>query len=104
MISQENIIVDELLFLFTGVPGNFIVHQPVKHMYEAREFLIAEDLDDALRQIVQQMLPLASNYSIVRRFVEQVDLWSGQVLQALVAGIEMLLKDYYVSTYVSFLS
>lgn len=97
MNSQENIIVDELLYIFAGVPGNYIVHNPVKQTYEARTFLIAEDLDEALKQIVQQMLPLASNYSIVRRFIEQVDMWSGQVLHALVAAIEMLLKDYYVS-------
>ncbi|CAG9091240.1 unnamed protein product [Plutella xylostella] len=93
--SQENIIIEELLYLFSGVPGNFIVHQPVKNLYDPRTFLICEDLDDALKQIVQQMLPLASNYSIVRRFIEQCNMWSGQVLHALVAAIEVLLKDYY---------
>lgn len=45
------------------------------------------------------MLPLASNYSIVRRFIEHCDMWSGQVLHALVAAIEILMKDYYVSVY-----
>lgn len=83
--------------MFSGIPGNYIVHQPVKNFYEPRTFLISEDLDDALRQIVQQMLPLASNYSIVRRFIEHCDIWSGQVIHALVAGFEILLKDYYVS-------
>ncbi|CAK1551881.1 unnamed protein product [Leptosia nina] len=95
VISQENIIIDELLYVFNGIPGNYIVHKPVKDIYEPRQFLIAEDLDDALKQIVQQMLPIASNYSIVRRFIENCDMWSGQVLHALVAGIEILLKDYY---------
>lgn len=98
MASQENIIIDELLYVFSGIPGNYIVHQPVKETYDPRTFLISEDLDDALKQIVQQMLPLASNYSIVRRFIEQCDMWSGQVLHALVAAIEILLKDYYVSS------
>ncbi|KPJ17181.1 Gamma-tubulin complex component 2 [Papilio machaon] len=93
--SQENIIIDELLYVFSGVPGNYIVHQPVKDALEPRSFLISDDLDDALKQIVQQMLPLASNYSIVRRFIEQCNMWSGQVLHALVAAIEILLKDYY---------
>lgn len=96
--SQENIIIDELLYIFSGVPGNFIVHQPVKETYDPRTFLISDDLDYALRQIVQQMLPLASNYSIVRRFVEHSNMWSGQVIHAFVAAIEVLLKDYYVST------
>lgn len=98
LASQENIIIDELLYIFSGVPGNYIVHQTVKDTYDPRIFLISDDLDDALKQIVQQMLPLASNYSIVRRFIEQCDMWSGQVLHALVAAIEILLKDYYVST------
>lgn len=95
VVSQENIIIDELLYVFTGIPGNYIVHHPVKTFYEPRLFVISEDLDDALKQMVQQMLPLASNYSIVRRFIEHCDMWSGQILHALVAGIEMLLKDYY---------
>ncbi|XP_034825232.1 gamma-tubulin complex component 2-like isoform X2 [Maniola hyperantus] len=95
VLSQENIIIDELLYIFSGIPGNFIVHQPVKDTYDHRTFLISDDLDDALKQIVQEMLPLASNYSIVRRFIENCDMWSGQVLHALVGAIEILLKDYY---------
>ncbi|XP_050672625.1 gamma-tubulin complex component 2-like isoform X2 [Leptidea sinapis] len=93
--SQENIIIDELLYVFSGIPGNFIVHQAVKNKYDPRQFLISDDLDDAFKQIVQQMLPLASNHSIVRRFIENCDMWSGQILHALVAAIEILLKDYY---------
>ncbi|KAM3968364.1 gamma-tubulin complex component 2 [Aphomia sociella] len=93
--SQENIIIDELLYVFSGIPGNYIVHQTVKDTFDPRIFVISDDLDDALKQIVQQMLPLASNYSIVRRFIEHCNMWSGQVLHALVAAIEMLLKDYY---------
>ncbi|XP_039745770.1 gamma-tubulin complex component 2-like isoform X3 [Pararge aegeria] len=95
VLSQENIIIDELLYIFSGIPGNFIVHQPVKDTYDQRTFLISDELDDALKQIVQEMLPLASNYSIVRRFIESCDMWSGQVLHALVGAIEVLLKDYY---------
>lgn len=95
--SQENIIIDDLLYVFSGVPGNYIVHQPVKDTFDSRTFLVSDDVDDALKQIVQQMLPLASNYSIVRRFIEHCNMWSGQVLHALVAAIEILLKDYYVS-------
>ncbi|KAI5641154.1 spc97 / spc98 family domain-containing protein [Phthorimaea operculella] len=93
--SQENIVIDELLYIFSGVPGNYIVHNPVKELYEPRTFTISDDIDDALKQIIHQMLPLASNYSIVRRFIEQCNMWSGQVLHALVAGLEILLKDYY---------
>lgn len=101
VLSQENIIVEELLYLFSGIPGNYIVHRPIKEMYEPRVFIISEDVDDALKQIIQQMLPLASNYSIVRRFIEHIDMWSGQILHALVAAIEILLKDYYVSFYLT---
>ncbi|KAL4714483.1 hypothetical protein ACJJTC_017778, partial [Scirpophaga incertulas] len=95
VVSQEKIMIDELLYLFSGVPGNYIVHQPVKDIFDSRTFIIANDFDDALKQIVKQMLPLASNYSIVRRFIENCDMWSGQVLHSLVAAIEILLKDYY---------
>ncbi|XP_052758300.1 gamma-tubulin complex component 2-like isoform X2 [Galleria mellonella] len=95
IVSQENIIIDELLYVFTGIPGNYIIHQTVKDTFDPRTFIISDDLDDALKQIVQQMLPLASNYSIVRRFIEHCNMWSGQVLHALVAAIEILLKDYY---------
>lgn len=97
VLSQENIVIEELLYLFSGIPGNYIVHKPVKEMYEPRSFIISDDIDDALKQIIRQMLPLASNYSIVRRFIENIDMWSGQILHSLVAAIEVLLKDYYVS-------
>lgn len=94
--SQENILIDDLLYIFEGLPGTHIVPQQLKDPYEPRTFTVSEDIDQSLRQIVLQILPLASHYSVVRRFIEKTELWSGQVIHALVAAIETFMKDYYI--------
>lgn len=96
-ISQETILIDDLLYCLEGIPGKYIVPQPLKDPYGPRTFEISSEVDEALHNIIQQLLPLASHYSVVRMFIESSNFWSGKVIHALVNAMEILLKDYFVS-------
>lgn len=55
-------------------------------------------LDTSLKQLTQQILPLASHFSMVIRFVEEKVLPdAGKVNHALRGALACLLKDYLVS-------
>lgn len=50
------------------------------------------------RHLVEQMLPMASNHSIVTRFIEEKrQLKWGRVNQALASAMDKFLTDYSVS-------
>lgn len=85
-----------MLYCLEGIPGKYIVPQPLKDPYGPRTFEISPEVDEALRHIIQQLLPLASHYSMIRRFIESGRFWSGKVIHALINAMEILLKDYFV--------
>lgn len=97
-ISQEHQIIDDLLYILMGVEGPIIKPVPVFDTYGKREFVIQQDISKSYRGLVQTILPLASNYSIVQRFTEERFKFEyGQVNHALVAAIDVILKDYLVN-------
>lgn len=54
-------------------------------------------MDSSLTEIVKQILPLASHFSIVQRFVEEkMGFDYGQVNNALAEAINALITDYTV--------
>jgi len=54
-------------------------------------------LDPSLRELVKQILPLASHYSMVMRFIQEKSQFEyGQVNHALTATMNALIKDYMV--------
>jgi gamma-tubulin complex component 2 len=53
--------------------------------------------DPSLRELTQQILPLASHYSMVMRFIQEKSYFEyGQVNHALTAAMSSLIKDYMV--------
>ena len=61
-------------------------------------FKISEQIHNSLRDIAQEILPLASYYICVQKFVKKSSSSTcGQVLQALSAALRGLTHDYYVS-------
>lgn len=58
---------------------------------------ISDGVDPSLKELVKQILPLASHFSIVQRFVEQkMGFDFGQVNNALAEAINALITDHTV--------
>nr|CAD7264977.1 unnamed protein product [Timema shepardi] len=95
--SQENILLEDLLYCLEGVEGEYIVPNPLQGPYEPRTFTISSCVDQSLRELAIQILPLASHYSMVVRFMEEKSGFQyGQVNHALAAAMGCLIKDYLV--------
>ncbi|XP_044734773.1 gamma-tubulin complex component 2-like isoform X2 [Chrysoperla carnea] len=94
-VSQESIIIDDLMYILTGVEGHIIEPLPIQEPYAPREFTFNQELDPSLQNLIKLTFPLASNYSIVQRFIEEkVKFEAGQVNHALVAAMTGFVKDY----------
>nr|CAD7424316.1 unnamed protein product [Timema monikensis] len=95
--SQENILLEDLLYCLGGVEGEYIVPNPLQGPYEPRTFTISSCVDQSLRELAILILPLASHYSVVVRFMEEKSGFQhGQVNHALAAAMGCLIKDYLV--------
>ncbi|XP_051155643.1 gamma-tubulin complex component 2-like isoform X1 [Leptopilina boulardi] len=95
IVSQESVLLWDLLNCLKGIDGTYIVSESLKSQYDAVVFKISPDVGISFRQLTQQILPLASYYSITVRFIEEKDLPdSGQVNHALRSALRCLLKDY----------
>ncbi|KAG8260349.1 Gamma-tubulin complex component 2 [Homalodisca vitripennis] len=95
--SQENILLDDLLSVLEGFQGKYIVAQRVTSSYSPRTFIVADSIEPTLRHLVQQILPLASDHSIVIRFIqEKRQLKWGRVNQALASAMNSFISDYTV--------
>lgn len=102
--DQESLVVNELLHCLVGVRGTYIV--PIDadgagaddddDQMAAIAFRVSTQLNASLRTKVQDILPLASDYSCLQRFGQLCGDGGGQVQQALGAGVRHLLLDYYV--------
>jgi gamma-tubulin complex component 2 len=95
--SQESILLEDILCCLEGAEGDYIVPDPLQSLYEARTFSISESVDPSLRELTKQILPLASHYSMVMRFIQEKSHFEyGQVNHALTAAMNSLIKDYMV--------
>lgn len=104
-----------------GIDGLYIISEPLTMPYAIKTFVISSDMSKehsfftlhylkqfklcniffilgiSFKQLAQQILPLASCYSMTVRFVEEKVLPDdGQVNHALRGAIRSLLKDYLV--------
>ncbi|KAK7794541.1 hypothetical protein R5R35_009664 [Gryllus longicercus] len=95
--SQEGILIEDLLCCLEGVEGNYIVPKPLSEKYGQRHFIISDAIDPALEKLLLNILPVASDYSMVVRFIEEHRHFDcGQVNHALAAAMLTLVKDYRV--------
>ncbi|XP_003703274.2 gamma-tubulin complex component 2 isoform X2 [Megachile rotundata] len=95
VVSQESILLWDILYCLKGIDGSYIVSEPLTSPYAVKTFNISSDVGISYKQMTQQILPLASHYSMTVRFVEEKVLpEDGQVNHALRGAIKCLLKDY----------
>ncbi|KAL0101794.1 hypothetical protein PUN28_019142 [Cardiocondyla obscurior] len=95
IVSQESILLWDILYCLKGIDGSYIVSEPLTNPYAVKTFNISPDVGISFKQLAQQILPLASYYSMTVRFVEEkVSPDDGQVNHALRGAIRSLLKDY----------
>lgn len=95
--SQENMLIDDLLNILIGLPGCYIEPEDLRESHGVRSFKISDAIDPSLAELVKQILPLASYYSTLQRFVEEkMGFAYGQVNNALAEAINLLIMDYTV--------
>lgn len=93
--SQESILLWDILYCLKGIDGSYVVSEPLTTPYGVKTFNISPDVGISFKQLAQQILPLASYYSMTVRFVEEkISPDDGQVNHALRGAIRSLLKDY----------
>lgn len=98
--SQENLLLYDLLYCLTGMKGSYIIpDESTINSDGGIKFKISDQLHTSLRDIAQEILPLATHYTCVQKFIEKASFTHcGQVLQALSAALRDLTHDYFVST------
>ncbi|KAI4462822.1 gamma tubulin complex protein [Holotrichia oblita] len=93
--SQESLLIEDLLNVLMGLPGCYIEPLELKGPHDVREFSINECVDPSLKELVKQILPLASYYSIVQRFTEEKMRFEfGQVNNALAECMSAIIVEY----------
>lgn len=96
-VSQENVLIEDLLNVLIGLPGCYIEAEELKDIYGPRTFKINDNVPLSLRELVKQILPLASHYSIIQRFIEEKMRFEyGQVNNALAEEMQSIIKDHMV--------
>uniref|UniRef100_A0A665VRI8 Gamma-tubulin complex component n=1 Tax=Echeneis naucrates TaxID=173247 RepID=A0A665VRI8_ECHNA len=96
MATQEQALVEDLLFVLIGVDGRDITAQPVLGR-QNRSFIVDATLDMSIKELVNRILPVASYYSTITRFIEEKSSFEyGQVNHALTAAMRTLMKEYLI--------
>ncbi|KAM4715310.1 gamma-tubulin complex component 2 [Anableps anableps] len=94
--SQEQFVVEDLLFVLVGVDGRDITAQPVLGR-QNRSFIVDATLDMSIKELVNRILPVPSYYSTITRFIEEKSSFEyGQVNHALTAAMRTLMKEYLI--------
>ncbi len=98
---QEALILEDLLYVLLGIEGQYITYsstydpEDVAHRLRGAHFTIDSSLDAPLRDLVERILPLATDYTAVYAFIEtDSGLEYGTVNHALCSAIRDLLHDY----------
>ncbi|KDR70247.1 hypothetical protein GALMADRAFT_255134 [Galerina marginata CBS 339.88] len=97
---QEALILEDLLFVLTGIEGAYITYHPEyspedDDPLQGIRFVVAPSLDSSLSDLVERVLPLGMYYTAIFAFIEQRShLDFGLVNHALCAAIREMLRDY----------
>lgn len=68
LAAQEQLVLEDLLFVLVGVDGRNVAAQPVLGR-QNRSFIVDATLDLSVKELVHRILPVASYYSTVTRSV-----------------------------------
>lgn len=98
---QEALILEDLLYVLLGIEGQYITYAPtydpedIANRLRGAHFTIDSALDAPLRDLVDRILPLATDYTAIYAFIEtDSGLEFGTVNHALCSAIRDLLHDY----------
>uniref|UniRef100_A0A1I8H2W9 Gamma-tubulin complex component n=3 Tax=Macrostomum lignano TaxID=282301 RepID=A0A1I8H2W9_9PLAT len=92
--AQEQLIIQDVLSLLSGVEGSFVVPRPLASRADRRGFDVDNSLDATRLEMLGQLLPVCSHRSDVTRFAEDKAAYEyGMVNQALSGSITALLRD-----------
>lgn len=97
---QEQLVVADLIYCIIGITGDYIIAQYATindNDFSPIIFKISDQIDVSLRNIVQDILPMASHFSIVQKFTQWSSKAHNQILQALSETLQNILNDYRVS-------
>ncbi|KAH8294466.1 hypothetical protein KR018_008824, partial [Drosophila ironensis] len=100
VVSQQHVLLTELLYCLTGVRGYFIV--PVLPDANAvggsrfkTAYTVHMQLDRSLYELVQNILPLASHFMGIQRIMMETNN-QGQVMNSLNEALQELTHDFYL--------
>ncbi|KAK5081551.1 gamma tubulin complex Spc97/GCP2 subunit Alp4 [Lithohypha guttulata] len=103
MVEQEKALLDDLLYVFMGFEGQYVGFADNYDPSEEKDRLIGPTyrilpgLDPSLKDLIESMLRMASQYSALEAFIEVQSRGEyGSVNHALCAAIRRLLKDYLI--------
>ena len=98
---QEALVLDDLLYVLLGIEGQYITYsssydpEDVAHRLRGAQFTIDSALDAPIRDLVERILPSATDYTAIYAFIEtDSGLEFGTVNHALCSAIRDLLQDY----------
>lgn len=95
LISQDVPLIEDLLSCFLGFSGQFIVPEPLEELWAVRTFTINNRIDLKLAELAKKCLVMASDFSMVMRFIqENRKLSVGRVNQALAAAMNNVIRSY----------
>lgn len=93
--AQESAVINELFSVLQGYSGSYIYALPLDGPNSIRKFLWDKSMDSFLQYYIAELLPCASLYSCLARFVDNgMDLEHGMVIHALVCSVRQFLKDF----------
>lgn len=98
--TQEQLIIDDLLYAFIGIAGTYIrpiISSEAENGFAPITFKISDQIDLSLKDIVKDLLPLASHYSVIQKFAQWGSRLNNQIMQALSATLQSIINEYYVS-------
>ncbi|KAF8960629.1 Spc98 family-domain-containing protein [Flammula alnicola] len=98
--SLDPLILEDLLFVLTGIEGTYITFHPEyspedDDPLQGIRFVVSPSLDSSLSDLVERILPLGMYYTAIFAFIEhRSHLDYGLVNHALCAAIREMLRDY----------
>lgn len=99
--EQEALMMEDVLYIFTGIEGSFIRFSDSfdpniqSDKLKGPEFRISKNLDPSLKDLTVSIVSVAKHYCALRAFVDYESGKNfGRVNQALCSSIRGILKDY----------
>lgn len=98
--DQERLLINDLLYMFLGIAGDYITPlftAESESGFAPVKFKVSSQVDISLRNITEEILPMAGQFSVVQKFAQWGSRIKNEVLQALSEILQEILHDYRLS-------